>query len=168
MIARPLALVAAMLSSALIIGASSAPSDQQPETPVEPVQIESISWDFHGAAAQALSDLVSHLDATAPSPSTVPARITPAGIPGADRWDRLALCESGGDWTASTGNGYGGGLQFAHGPGWSTWQAFGGQEFSAHPWEASREEQIVVAERVLSRSGWRAWPGCARALGWLR
>lgn len=168
MISRSLALIAAMLSvfSIIVAGGSPPRLAEQAEAPSDPIQIEAISWDIHGAAAQALSDLAEHIEAT--TPPTVPARITPPVMPSAPDWDRLALCESGGDWTASTGNGYGGGLQFAHGPGWSTWQAFGGQEFSAHPWEASREEQIVVAERVLSRSGWRAWPGCARALGWLR
>lgn len=84
-----------------------------------------------------------------------------------DRWDILAQCETGGDWATNTGNGFGGGLQFAHGPGWSTWRAYGGEEFSSHPWEASREQQIVIAERVLAGSGWKAWPGCARLNGWL-
>jgi hypothetical protein len=85
-----------------------------------------------------------------------------------DRWDVLAQCETGGDWSANTGNGYGGGLQFAHGPKWSTWTSFGGGEFSAHPWEATREQQIAVAERVLASSGYGAWPGCSRRHGWLR
>lgn len=82
-------------------------------------------------------------------------------------WDRLAWCESSGRWDLNTGNGYGGGLQFAHGTGWSTWRAFGGLDYALHPWEASREQQIAVAERVLERSGWKAWPGCARKLGLL-
>ena len=97
--------------------------------------------------------------------STTSTPITTESI--SDRWDVLAKCETGGDWTANTGNGYGGGLQFAHGPGWSTWRAYGGEEFSAHPWEATREEQIVIAERVLAGSGWRAWPGCSRLNGWI-
>lgn len=85
----------------------------------------------------------------------------------ADRWDILADCETGGDWSTNTGNGFGGGLQFAHGPGWSTWRAYGGEEFAPHPWDATREQQIVIAERVLAGSGWRAWPGCARKIGLL-
>ena len=84
-----------------------------------------------------------------------------------DRWDRLAQCETGGNWSANTGNGYGGGLQFAHKSSWSTWKSFGGQEFAPHPWEASREQQIIVAERVLKTSGWRAWPGCSKRFGWI-
>lgn len=86
---------------------------------------------------------------------------------GGDRWDRLAQCETGGNWSANTGNGFGGGLQFMHDRGYSTWLSFGGSEFSPEPWGASREQQIVIAERVLARSGYRAWPGCSRKLGWL-
>lgn len=73
-------------------------------------------------------------------------------------WDRLARCESGGDWNANTGNGYYGGLQFSH----RTWRAFGG---SGHADDANRTEQISVAERVLDTQGWRAWPACSRKLG---
>lgn len=83
------------------------------------------------------------------------------------RWDQLAQCEAGGNWATNTGNGFGGGLQFMHQSGYSTWRSFGGGEFAPHPWEASREQQIVVAERVLSSSGWGAWPGCSRKFGWL-
>jgi LysM repeat protein len=73
-------------------------------------------------------------------------------------WDRLAQCESGGNWAINTGNGFSGGLQFTSG----TWRAFGGTGVAHH---ASREEQIVVAERVLAKQGWRAWPACSRKLG---
>lgn len=83
-----------------------------------------------------------------------------------DRWDQLAQCEAGGNWATNTGNGFGGGLQFMHGNGYSTWLSFGGDEFAANPWDATREQQIVVAERVLARSGYGAWPGCSRKLGW--
>lgn len=85
----------------------------------------------------------------------------------ADRWDQLAQCEAGGNWATNTGNGFGGGLQFMHQSSYSTWLSFGGGEFAPHPWEASREQQIVVAEKVLASSGWRAWPGCSRKFGWL-
>lgn len=86
---------------------------------------------------------------------------------GMGRWDQLAQCETGGNWATNTGNGYGGGLQFAHQRSWSTWLASGGGEFAPNPWDASREQQIVVAERVLASSGWGAWPGCSRKFGWL-
>lgn len=76
-------------------------------------------------------------------------------------WDRLAQCESGGNWSINTGNGYHGGLQFSP----RTWTAFGGGEFARFAYQATREEQIVVAERVLARQGWGAWPACSRRLG---
>jgi resuscitation-promoting factor RpfA len=76
-------------------------------------------------------------------------------------WDRLAKCESGGNWSISTGNGYYGGLQFSK----ATWKAYGG---SGMPHKASRAQQIKVAERVLKAQGWRAWPACSRKLGMRR
>jgi hypothetical protein len=76
-------------------------------------------------------------------------------------WDDLAQCEAGGNWAANTGNGYYGGLQFSG----STWTASGGGEFAPTANLASREQQIVVAERVLASQGWGAWPSCSSKLG---
>jgi LysM repeat protein len=73
-------------------------------------------------------------------------------------WDRLAQCESGGNWSINTGNGYYGGLQFNP----TTWRAFGG---TGMPHQASRAEQIAVAERTLAAQGWNAWPACSRKMG---
>lgn len=73
-------------------------------------------------------------------------------------WDRIAQCESGGDWHINTGNGYKGGLQFAS----STWRGFGG---IGHAHQASKAEQIRIAERVLAVQGWKAWPVCSRKAG---
>lgn len=70
-------------------------------------------------------------------------------------WDAIAQCESGGNWSISTGNGFSGGLQFTS----STWHANGG---SGSPANASREEQIRVAENVLRSQGIGAWPVCGR------
>jgi hypothetical protein len=70
-------------------------------------------------------------------------------------WDAVAACESGGNWSTATGNGYYGGLQFTMG----TWRANGG---SGSPHKASREEQIRVAENVLRTQGIKAWPVCGR------
>jgi resuscitation-promoting factor RpfB len=77
---------------------------------------------------------------------------------GSSAWDRIAACESGGNWAANTGNGYYGGLQFNLG----TWQSYGG---SGRPDQNSREAQIAVAERVrAAEGGYGAWPVCgARA-----
>jgi LysM repeat protein len=76
-------------------------------------------------------------------------------------WDRLASCESGGNWGINTGNGYYGGLQFSP----STWRAFGGGQYASSAHRATRAEQIAVAERVLLSQGWGAWPACSRKLG---
>ncbi len=76
-------------------------------------------------------------------------------------WDRLAQCESTGNWAINTGNGYQGGLQFSP----STWTAHGGGQYAPTANQASREEQIAVAERVLATQGWNAWPSCSAKLG---
>lgn len=76
-------------------------------------------------------------------------------------WDRLAQCESGGNWAINTGNGYYGGLQFSA----STWNAFGGQQYAPTANQATREQQIAVAEKVLAAQGWGAWPACSQKLG---
>lgn len=80
-----------------------------------------------------------------------------AGTASADsvNWDAVAQCESGGNWAIATGNGYYGGLQFSPG----TWSANGG---SGMPNQASRAEQIRVAENVLRTQGIGAWPVCGR------
>ena len=70
-------------------------------------------------------------------------------------WDAVAACESGGNWAINTGNGYYGGLQFALG----TWRGNGG---SGMPHNASRAEQIRVAENVLQTQGIGAWPVCGQ------
>ncbi|MCV7040958.1 transglycosylase family protein [Mycolicibacterium moriokaense] len=75
-------------------------------------------------------------------------------------WDQVARCESGGNWAINTGNGYHGGLQFSP----STWTSNGGGEFAPAAYLASKEEQIVVAERVLASQGKGAWPSCGRPL----
>lgn len=74
-------------------------------------------------------------------------------------WDDLAQCESGGNWSINTGNGYYGGLQFSL----DSWRSVGG---SGYPHEHSREEQIHRGELLLERQGWDAWPHCSRELGY--
>lgn len=88
------------------------------------------------------------------------ATLVPTAANAADdaTWDALAACESGGNWSIDTGNGYYGGLQFSM----STWQANGG---SGNPAAASRAEQIRVAENVLASQGWGAWPTCSAQIG---
>ena len=82
--------------------------------------------------------------------------------PDAAVWDRLAQCESSGNWAIATGNGYYGGLQFDE----PTWRAYGGTEFASRADRATREQQITVATRVRDdRGGYGSWPACARKLG---
>jgi uncharacterized protein YabE (DUF348 family) len=81
-----------------------------------------------------------------------------SSTPSGSVWDKLAQCESGGNWSINTGNGYYGGLQFSL----STWRAYGG---SGMPNKASRERQIAVAKKLQADAGWGAWPACSSKLG---
>ncbi len=76
-------------------------------------------------------------------------------------WDRVANCESGGNWSINTGNGYYGGLQFSAG----TWTSFGGQTYAVRADLAAKIEQIDIAKRVLQVQGPNAWPTCGSRAG---
>ena len=78
-----------------------------------------------------------------------------------DTWDKVADCESSGNWKANTGNGFFGGLQFTD----STWKAFGGTEYAPRADQATKDQQIAVAEEVLSSQGPGAWPVCSGKAG---
>lgn len=90
--------------------------------------------------------------------------ITSAQAATVDTWDAVAECESSGDWSINTGNGFYGGLQFTQ----ETWEAYGGAQFAARADLATKQQQITVAERVLDE-GWNgnapqgpgAWPVCS-------
>ncbi|MFD3994828.1 transglycosylase family protein [Streptomyces sp. NPDC058583] len=75
-------------------------------------------------------------------------------------WDTVAACESGGNWSINTGNGYYGGLQFSA----STWAAYGGTAYAATANQASKSQQIAIAEKVLAGQGKGAWPSCGVGL----
>ena len=92
--------------------------------------------------------------------------LTGAGIASADDsvWDKVAQCESGGNWSINTGNGYYGGLQFYP----STWRAFGGTEYGSQAHQATKAEQIAVAKRTLHQQGPGAWPVCGKRAGLTR
>jgi resuscitation-promoting factor RpfA len=87
-----------------------------------------------------------------------PAFASPAHL---DPWDLVAQCESGGNWSANTGNGYSGGLQFSP----RTWRAYGGGAYAGTASQANRSQQIAIAEKVLRAQGWKAWPACSRQAG---
>lgn len=79
-------------------------------------------------------------------------------------WNRVAQCESSGNWKIDTGNGYYGGLQFSH----STWQAYGGGQYAYNANGATRVEQITIARKTLNGQGPGAWPVCGRKAGLTR
>jgi LysM repeat protein len=89
---------------------------------------------------------------------STPAVSVPKNAVSGSVWDRLAACESGGNWAINTGNGYYGGLQFSA----ATWRAVGG---SGLPHQASKAEQIKRGQILQARSGWGQWPACTRMLG---
>ena len=76
-------------------------------------------------------------------------------------WDRIAQCESGGNWHINTGNGYYGGLQFSAG----TWRAYGGGAYASTADGAGKAQQIAVATKVQRAQGWGAWPTCSSRAG---
>ena len=99
-----------------------------------------------------------------PPPAPVAAAPAPQRVvtyDGDTVWDDLAQCESGGNWAINTGNGYYGGLQFSY----PTWHGYDGGEFAEYPHEATREQQIIVAERLHAARGFQPWPACRIKLG---
>lgn len=95
--------------------------------------------------------------------ATVLGSIAVAGSAKADTsvWDRVAACESGGNWHINTGNGYYGGLQFSS----STWRGYGGGAYAARADLASKSQQIAIAQRTLASQGPGAWPVCSVRAG---
>ncbi|UED85940.1 transglycosylase family protein [Streptomyces profundus] len=86
---------------------------------------------------------------------------TGASAASVDTWDAVAQCESGGDWSINTGNGYYGGLQFSQ----SSWEAAGGTQYAARADQATKEQQISAAEQLLAMQGPGAWPTCGAQAG---
>lgn len=110
------------------------------------------------AAALAALPTPAPINAPQPAPRR-PAVFVDPSDPGV--WDTLAHCETGGNWATDSVSGFSGGLGFAHG----TWASNGGTEFAPIAADATREQQILIAQRVLEGSGWGAWPGCSDLLG---
>jgi len=89
------------------------------------------------------------------------AAATPGNAASVSTWDRVAACESSGNWHINTGNGYYGGLQFTR----STWLAYGGGRYASRADLATRAQQIIIAEKVLAGQGPTAWPVCSVRAG---
>ena len=106
------------------------------------------------AAAPAPAAPVSASQADPPTAAQAAAP-APASSGGAN-WSAIAACESGGNWSANTGNGFYGGLQFTE----QTWLAYGGGQYASSASQATEAQQIAVAQRVLAGQGIGAWPVC--------
>jgi hypothetical protein len=101
------------------------------------------------APTHTAAPVVTHAPVTSYAPAT-----------GGHNWDAVAQCESGGNWAINTGNGYYGGTQTSL----STWRGYGGLQFASRPDLATREQQIIVNERILAGQGIGAWPVCGKYL----
>ncbi|MET9608072.1 peptidoglycan DD-metalloendopeptidase family protein [Streptomyces sp. NPDC006512] len=101
---------------------------------------------------------------TAAFPLFAVAGAAPAAAATPDTWDKVAACESSGNWAVDSGNGFYGGLQFTA----ATWSAFGGHAYAPNAHQASKEAQISVAEKVLEEQGPGAWPHCSVSAGLTR
>jgi len=88
----------------------------------------------------------------APGQASSPAPASSGGV----NWSAIAACESGGNWAASTGNGFYGGLQFTE----QTWLGYGGGRYASSANLATPAQQIAVAQRVVAGQGIGAWPVC--------
>ncbi|MGW4650796.1 transglycosylase family protein, partial [Kitasatospora sp. NPDC004289] len=86
---------------------------------------------------------------------------TSASAASSSTWDSVAQCESTGNWNINTGNGFSGGLQFTP----STWAAYGGTQYASSAAQATKGQQIAVAEKVLASQGPGAWPVCSVKAG---
>jgi LysM repeat protein len=108
-------------------------------------------------AAQAATPAPASASTTS-APTSGSSAVSPSALPaaGGANWAAIAACESGGNWSANTGNGFYGGLQFTQG----TWDAYGGGQYASSANLASESQQIAVAERVLAGQGIGAWPVC--------
>jgi len=170
--------VVALLGAGVLVGRCSAPAAAQETQPAPEAVVvlgdseTSVGYDFTDNAARALADLDAFLHSvttttttrrSAAAPQAGPATpVTPSG----DRWDQLAQCESGGRWDyPPVSGGFSGGIMFHIG----TWRAMGGEEFAPDAYLATREQQIIVAERTQAAAGgsMSPWPGCSRKFGWL-
>lgn len=126
---------------------------------------EGVARDPHGhATATPLSRMTSMLAATRAQADQATAAAVYAQVLNEQRahdavWDRLAQCETGGNWSMH-GSSFSGGLGFYN----STWSAFGGHDFAPHAGLATREQQIIVATRIRARYGYTGW-GCAHQIG---
>lgn len=117
----------------------------------------------HDAAASTAAQIAAHEAWHAEQEAAAEAARKAAAVrsvPSGSVWDRLAQCESGGRWDLNVGT-YDGGLQFHP----NTWIAAGGRKYAEYAWQATREQQIAIAESWLAKTSWSQWPACSKKLG---
>ncbi|WP_460432908.1 transglycosylase family protein [Arthrobacter tumbae] len=132
------------------IGTREEEPESEPEPKEDKAEVEEEAPEVEAAA-----------EAAAPVEIETPAHAPEAVVSGGAAWDALAECESGGNWSINTGNGYYGGLQFSQ----SSWIGAGGGKYAPLPHQASRAEQIATAEVLKQNGGWGHWPSCSAKLG---
>lgn len=125
------------------------------------------------STARSAPSATSTIATTAPKATANPSSKTPEagggntvaapGLADSSVWDALAQCESGGNWAINTGNGLYGGLQLDRG----AWLSNGGAAYAPLPSDATRPQQILIAEKVRADRGFSPWSSCARKLGLL-
>lgn len=143
----------------VVVEQPSPPSDQH----IIDVQIAALN-DFLAEQNRIEAEKVRQEQQSAQAPASTPPAAANYDPGDGSRWDQLAQCESGGNWGYGLVSGtFSGGLMFAT----STWLAQGGGEFAPFPYMATREQQIIIAEKTLASGGWGQWPGCSRKLGWM-
>lgn len=126
--------------------------EEEPEPEPEPsTSSDSSSSDSSSSESSSSSDSSSGSNSGSSAPSVANGSV----------WDRLAQCESGGNWSTNTGNGYYGGLQFNP----TTWSSMGGDQYAPTADKATREQQIAVASKLQSQAGWGQWPACTSSMG---
>lgn len=126
-----------------------APEEQLVSRPIPANASEAVTTSLAKSATSSAASSASQISVQA----ALPVETVDGGV-----WDRLARCESGGNWSIDSGNGYYGGLQFSV----TSWRGVGG---SGSPANASKADQISRAEILLARQGWGAWPACTSKLG---
>lgn len=130
------------VTAAMASAAQAAIPDPAPApAPADPAPTSSVSY--------------SQQDPSTAAPVSAPAP-APASSSSGVNWNAIAACESGGNWSISTGNGFYGGLQFTQ----QTWLGNGGGQYASSANLATPSQQIAVAQRVLATQGIGAWPVC--------
>jgi hypothetical protein len=143
---RRIITIAALVLAAMSVGASCSAQQVQ-------AYFSLSGRDITTAQASQIADYLAIWDAQNRALLQYLAAVQASEVPNEAAWDRVAACESGGNWSINTGNGYYGGLQFSLG----TWQAYGG---TGNPAQNSKAQQIRIAENVRTQSGLGHWPVC--------